>query len=248
MDYCHKRTFDLRWTDLDFKDEVKPSSLLALCQEAAGSSADELGFGYDDLKGKGLGFIIIATAGEIFRPIRRTGALTVETWPLPPRHVIFERDYRVKNERGETVAALASRWCLVDLERFGLHSAESLGAVHESCPYNPEKTLAPDWKIPKLGAEGKEAFRMKVGSSQCDHYLHANNTRYADFFLDCFSMEELALPIKSFQISYAKQAKEGDELVLFRGDGAASGVCEARANGELLTQFSVKFFHEGETL
>lgn len=228
---------------MDFKDEIKPSALLALCQEAAGASGDELGFGYDDLKPKGYAFLIVASACELFRPIGHENALTVETWPLPPRHVIFERDYRIKNERGELLAALASRWCLVDLERFGLHSAEALGVVHENCPYNPEKALEVNWKIPKL-AQKTEAYRMTIGGSQCDHYRHANNTRYADFFLDCFSMDELAPPVRSFQISYAKQAKEGDELALYRHDEENFSVLEAHANGELLTQFKIQFAKE----
>ncbi len=243
MNYCYQRDFPLRWADVDFKDEVKPSALLSFTQEVATLSADELHFGYEDLIPRRLGFIITATHCELLRPIKARETLTVETWPLPPRHVIYERAYRVRSG-GETVANLASRWCLVDLDTFRLLPPETLGKTHEECPYNPEKTVeVANWRIPKLSDEGKEVYRMRVGSSQCDHYFHANNTRYADFFLDCYSMQELSEKrVKAFRIYYLKQAKEGAELVFYRKDlGDGTSVCEAHSNGEVITQFLFEF-------
>ncbi len=240
-DYCHRRSYPLRYTEFDFKDELKLSGLLGIVQEAACTSADELGFGYDALKPRGLGFIIVFTYGEIRRPVKLGDSLTVETWPLPPRHVIFERHYRVLNGAGELAAALASRWCLVDLNTFALLPPDALGQTHFSCPYRAEKTVeVPGWKIPKLGEDKRECYRMQVRNSDCDHYLHANNTRYADFFLDCFPMDGLK-SVKSFSIAYGKQAKEGSELVFYRRDEGDTSVCEAHCGGELFSQFRVTF-------
>ena len=235
--YSHKQSFSLRCNDLDFKDEVKPSALLAFAQEAAVSSADELGFGYEALKRDGRGFIVASTYCEIFKPIRIGDVLTVETWPLPPRHIIFERGYRVFDRNGEPAAALASRWCLVDLKSFTPLTPDKLGRVHAECPYRAEKAVeAESWRIPRLLDEGTEVLRMQVKNSHCDHYLHANNTRYMDFFCDCFTMEELsARTLRAFQISYLKQAKEGSELVLYRKDNPKDAVLEARVEGELIS-------------
>ena len=240
--YRHKKEYELRYSDLDFEDKLKPSSLLALTQEAACLSADELGFGYEALKPLGLAFIIVNTYCELVEPVEIGEILTVETWPLPPRHVIFERDYRVTGKRG-VIANIASRWCLVDLKEFSLRTPEQLGEVHARCPYRDEKTVeVPSWKIPKLGDRGNEVFRMRVGSSRCDHYFHANNTYYADFFMDCFTMDELSKrKMKSFQIAYVKQAKAGSELTFFRMDEADATVLEARLGGELIAQFRAVF-------
>ncbi len=215
---------------------------MGLVQEAACSSADELGFGYEDLKPKDFGFITVHTYCEFLTPVRIGDVLTVETWPLPPRHVFFERDYRVMNEKGERVANLASRWCLVNLKDFSLLMPDALGDAHRNCPYRPEKTVeVPNWRIPKLGADRREIRKMTVGASRCDHYFHANNTYYLDFFFDCFSFEELSRPIKNFQIAYVKQAKVGKELVFFRKDEGESSSLEAYSEGELISQFRVEF-------
>ena len=240
-EYCNTTSYYLPYSYFDFKDELKPSSLLDLAQEAATASADELGFGYADLKPEGYGFIIVNSYCEFRRPVMLGERITMQTWPLPPRRVFFERHYRAL-VGDEEVAAVASRWCLVDLQSFSLLLPEAMGEAHTRCPYRAEKVVQPPaWKIPHV-KDGKEIYRMRVGVSHCDHYLHANNAKYADFFFDCFTMDELrARKIKAFQITYGKQAKPGCELVLVREDTEDGAVCEVRCDGETLTQFRVWF-------
>ncbi len=242
--YCHKRNFTVRYSDVDFHDRLKPSAMLAFAQETSGSSADELGFGYDDLIPFGYGFIIVATCCEIYKTARPKDVVTVETWPLTPRHVIFERDYNFRDKNGGLIASMATRWCLIDLTSGMLLTPDKLSA-HAACPYRDEHTLtSPAWKIPKLGDEGREAYRLTVKSSQLDHYFHVNNTKYADFFLDCFTAEEQRRTVKSFRISYTKQVKEGEELEFFRKDGEEESIFEARVGGVTTTQFAVRFTGE----
>ena len=240
-DYCNTTSYYLPYSYFDFKDELKPSALLDLAQEAATASADELGFGYADLKPEGYGFIIVNSYCEFRRPVMLGERVTMQTWPLPPRHVFFERHYRAL-VGDEEVATVASRWCLVDLRSFSLLPPEAMGEAHARCPYRSEKAVQPPtWKIPHVKA-GREVYRMRVGVSHCDHYLHANNAKYADFFFDCFTMDELRMrKIKAFQITYGKQAKPGCELTLVREDTEDGAVCEVRCDGETLTQFRVWF-------
>lgn len=239
--YAHFKTYDLRYSDFDYKDELRASSLLGVVQESACLSADELGFGYEDLKPKNFGFIIVNTYCRLHRPVRLGEAVTVETWPLTPRHVFFERDYRVR-VGDEEVAAAASRWCLVDLNTFALLRPEKMGEAHEKCPYRDEKAAVPQsWKVPHI-KNGREMYRMTVANSHCDHYFHANNARYADFYFDCFTMDELSRKkVKAFQITYEKQAKEGSELTLWREDAEDGALCEVRCGEDVLSQFRVWF-------
>ncbi len=241
-EYCHRREFQIRYTDFDAYDRIRLSTLLSLAQESACSSADELQFGYDDLKPKGLAFITVHTVGELYAPVKIGDTITVETWPLPPRHVIFERDYAMKNQRGERVCDMASRWCLVDLKSFSLLTPDYLGEANEKCPYNPRKIFpSVNWQIKKLDQEKQLVFKTSVGFSRLDHYFHLNNTYYADLFTDCFSLQELDRPIKNFQIAYINQAKEGAELSFFKKTEGESTVCEAWCGAEAISRFFLKF-------
>ena len=44
--YRHKKFYDVKYTDADAYDNLKPSALLSFMEESACLSADELGFGY----------------------------------------------------------------------------------------------------------------------------------------------------------------------------------------------------------
>ena len=238
--YSFNRNFDVLYADCTQKDEVKPSALLTYAQEVAGQSADELGFGYDDTIKDGCGFFITATCCELYAPIRAKDVLTLSSWPLPPRHVIFQRDYDVKRG-GERVAAMSSRWCLVELSSGKMLPPERLKA-HATTPYRNEQVMSPDFSLPKLRGEGEAVYSMIARGSHLDHFGHVNNTKYADFFMDCFSEKELENKrIKSFRITYVKQVKAGDELTFFRKDTEGGTAFEARVGGEPTTRFFVTF-------
>ena len=237
--YAHKKKYELRYSDCDFQDRLKPSALVALTQESACRSADELRFGYEDLKPKNVAFVIVGTYCKFYKDISFNDALEIETWPLPPRRVFFERDYCVR-ANGETVAAIASRWCLVDFATFSLRTADVLGEAHDTCPYRDEKCVEAVWKVPKA-REGKKIGARTVMLSECDHYYHANNTRYADYFFDCFTQDELSRSVDYFQISYEKQAKAGAVLEFYREDTQEGAAIEARCGEEVMSRFFVAF-------
>lgn len=238
MKYVHTRDFYAKYSDVDFKDELKPSALLTFLQEVSCTSADELGFGYDNIKPKNLGFITCNTYVKIYKPIG-IEKFSVSTWPTPPRHVIFERQYTVKNSKGEDAAVALSRWCLVDMATFTMLSCSRLEDQDYST-YNTDKVcVVPSWKVPPFDVEKSEKrFMVNIANSEYDHYMHVNNTRYADYMFNCFSVNELSeRGVDSFQINYLKQAHEGDSLSYFRtdeGDGIYS-VYGVNESGDIIT-------------
>ena len=54
--YEHINQFKIKFCDVDFKDEIKLSALLSYLEEVSCSSADELGFGYEYIKGRNSAF------------------------------------------------------------------------------------------------------------------------------------------------------------------------------------------------
>ena len=59
--------------------------------------------------------------------------------------------------------------------------------------------------------------------------------------MDCFKMDELKREVKSFQIAYVKQAKEGTELTFYRKDEGNMSICECRQDEDLVAQFRIEF-------
>ena len=243
--YQYVEEFKAKFCDVDFKDELKVSTLLAYLEEVACLSADELGFGYDYLKPKGYAFMVSNIRCEFARPVRLGEKIRVRTWPLPPSHVVFGREYYLETLENEYLAGASSRWCLIDMNTGKLLRSQAIDN-QDYTTYNTAKVLEDvKWKIPTFDVSGEELrFSLKVANSEYDHNMHVNNTRYADYCMNCFSVEELSRrALKSFSISYVKQCKEGETLFFYRkklenGEYLAQGVNE---NGEIVVQAQICF-------
>ena len=246
--YQHIQDFTIKYCDVDFKDELKTSAVLAYLEEVACNSADELGFGYEYVKSRGFAFMVTNICCELNKPIPLGETVRVKTWPNPPSHVIFGREYQICSQSDEVYANASSRWCLIDMKEGKLLQAKVIDNQDYS-KYNTTKVLENvRWKIPTFRPEeGELRFVMTVANSEYDHNMHVNNTRYADYCFNCFSIEELSQKkLKSFSISYVKQCKEGQVLRFYRkrqedGSYLAHGFNE---EGVLVTQSRIVFEEE----
>ncbi len=217
--YVHKKNFEIKYCDTDFQDRLKLSAVLAYFEEVAGSSADELGFGYKHLKPKSLTFMVSGVCCEFLKPIYQGDKVTVKTWPNPPTYAVFGREYQICNpETDESLCVATSRWCIYDLKEGKILSSKAIEGQDYST-YNLDRALEfSAWKIQTfLPSDGEYVYSMTVRNAEYDHNMHVNNTRYADYCVNCFTIEELSsLHLKRFQISYAKQCRENDKLMFYR--------------------------------
>ena len=238
--YRHKKDYELRYTDVDAYDNLKLSSLLSFLEESACLSADELGFGYKDIAPKHFGFIIANWYIKLGRNIKLGEILTLHTWPLKPRHLIFLRDFELYCG-DEKVGVATARWCMINTDTFAFLPASAYFKESDFDNYNTERSIVfSEWKIPAI-TDGREVYSKVVRFNDYDHYFHVNNTKYADFLTDVFSVEELKdKTLKSVQITYVKQCKEGEKIDFIRSDDGVYIFVEGRVNGELRVQMRMK--------
>ncbi len=246
--YEHIKEFQIKYCDADFKDELKTSVALALLEEVACSSADELGFGYAFVKPKGYAFMVTNICMEFYRPAMLGETVALKTWPNPPSYAVFGREYQMLSKSGDLLLNASSRWCLVDMKTGKLLPSKAIDNQDYST-YNTSRVFENvQWKIPVFKKEeGELKFTITIANSEYDHNMHVNNTRYADYCFNCFSIEELAKrKLKKFSISYVKQCREGDVLQFYRkceqdGSYLAHGFNEV---GELVVQSRIVFAGE----
>lgn len=216
--YQYVQDFSVKYYECDFKDEIKISTVLAYLEEVACASADELGFGYSYIREKGYAFVVSGICVEFDTTIAQGETVRLITWPTPPTHVVFGREYRLCANDGTSLANASSRWCMLDSNTGKILSSKLL-TEQDYSTYNTAKALEKVcWKLPALQSEeAKQCFSMTVANSEYDHNMHVNNTRYADYCMNVFSVAELAQKqLKRFTISYVKQCFEGDTLRFYR--------------------------------
>ena len=243
--YEHIKEFTVKYCDADFKDELKASAALAYMEEVACSSADELGFGYAYVKPRGYAFMVSSIYMECLKPVVIGDVFKIKTWPSIPSHVIFGREYQFEDKNGDVLINATSRWCLIDMNNAKLLPSKAIDNQDYST-YNTTKLFEKvQWKAPAFKMEeGELKFTLKIANSEYDHNMHVNNTRYADYCFNCFSIAELAArKLKSFCISYVKQCKEDETLRFYRlqredGSFLVQGYNEA---DEMVTQAQIVF-------
>lgn len=239
--YRHKKIYELRYTDFDAYDNLKPSALLSFLEESACLSADELGFGYAEVAPKNIGFIVVNWYIELNSSVKLGDSLEIHTWPLIPKHFVFLRDYELYIG-GKKVGVATARWCMIDTVNFNMLPANAFFGEGAFDNYNTERSVDfRAWKIPAC-ENGELLYSKKITFSDYDHYFHVNNTKYADYLLDVFSVDEMkGKSIKSLQVTYVKQCKAGEVLYFYRFDNDGYSVVEGRVNGEPRVQFKVVF-------
>ncbi len=216
--YEYIQEFKIKYCDVDFKDEMKVSTALALMEEVACDSADELGFGYSYVKVQGYAFVISNIHIEFVRPVTLGEYVRVKTWPTVPSHVIFGREYQFESMEGEVLLSASSRWCLINVQSGKILPSKVIDNQNYAT-YNTKKLFENiKWRIPLFSKEeGVLSFTLTIANSEYDHNMHVNNTCYAEYCLNCFSVEELkVLRLKRFTISYVKQCHEGETLRFYR--------------------------------
>ncbi len=239
--YRHIKDFQLRFTDVDAFDNLKLSSLLSFLEESACRSADELGFGYDDIAPKHLGFIVVNWYIKLYRNIKLGDILTVHTWPLKPRYLIFLRDFELYCG-SEKVGVCTARWCMINTDTFAPVPVSAFFPENFFDGYNTERSIDfRDWKIPTISS-GKTVYSKLVGFSDYDHYFHVNNTKYADFMFDTFSVEELrGKTVNAVQITYVKQCKEGETITFSKEKRDGFFLVEGKVGDELRVCMRIEF-------
>ena len=211
-------------------------------------SADELGFGYSFIREKGYAFMVSSICVEFNRAIAQGEHLEVSTWPTPPTHVVFGREYRVCTTEGEVLANASSRWCMLDRTTGKILSSKLL-TEQDYSTYNTAKALDNvRWKLPGLQKElASERFVIKLANSEYDHNMHINNTRYADYCLNVFTVSELSKrSLKRFTISYQRQCFEGEILRFYRQEIEDNVylVCGYNEKDETVVQAEIVFWEK----
>lgn len=239
--YRHIKSYELRYTDVDAYDNLKLSSLLSFLEESACLSADELGFGYDDVAPRHMGFVIANYYIELYKAVKLGDILTVHTWPLKPKFMIFLRDFELYCG-DEKVGVATARWCMINTDTFEVLPVSAFFAEGAFDDYNTERSIKfSAWKIPAV-TDGEVKYNKMVAFSDYDHYFHVNNTKYADLLMDVFTVEELKdKTVSTVQISYVRQCKEGENIRFIRERIDGGYLVEGRVGEDLRVQMRIKF-------
>lgn len=202
--------------DADFTKKLKMSAAFNYFQEIAGNHSQKLGSGFDDIKIKAnAAWVLAKMRVDVIRYPLWEEEVTIETWPLPPKKYELDRDYIMNDINGNIVMRAVSTWAVIDIDSRELKKVETISADWPE--FITERAI--DCKLGKIRPNGELelAYNRHIGCSDIDMNGHINNSKYIDFIMDCFSLEDIKkYRAESIQVSYQNEAFAGDTIEIYK--------------------------------
>ena len=209
-------------SDVDFKRLLKMSRLFDFFQDIASQHAENLGGSVEMLRDKhNVAWVLMRMRVEIDEIPKLHDKITIETWPQKAR-AIFERDYVVKDSKGNVVVRATSNWVILSIEKREIVREKLVN-------YLDVETLserAIDKKMGKLKPPSglNEIYKKEIRYSDIDYNGHINNARYVDFIMDCIPVSKFEKEnIKAIEVHYLNEAGSGEAIALRAADFTEDG-------------------------
>lgn len=216
----------------DWEGKVGLFGAVSWFMDLAGSHADELGCGLDEMKARGLFWLTVRTRLRFYSPARMYHPVHLTTWPEKPGTVRCFRSYRME-ENGSTLIEGQTEWAVYD---FNLSKVVPCAGVFPAeLDFRPESAMEGRFaRIAEDFSNGEELGRYCVSSSDIDMGGHMNNAAYIRAVMGFLPVEELkAVELREAEISFRAQCYEGETLrICRRGTDTGCELAALREDGK----------------
>lgn len=176
-----KTEFLVHSFDSDAFGQLSAVALAGYLQEAAGQSADDLGFGLRDLNRQGLTWVLVREHFELDEPVCFGDTLEIETWPSGVDRWAALRDFRLFKNSREIGRALTS-WFVLDIA--SRHPVRPTNVLTEE--YRAQTPHALPLRLEPLTTVERPTLerRFHVRFSDIDANSHVTNASYIAWVME----------------------------------------------------------------
>ena len=207
----------------DLTARMKPSAILEIMQEMAGTHAELLNVGRSRLLPMNLCWVLTRVEVRMDRYPVSGEVITVETFPMPNRRVFFPRYFLFRDAQGNQIGYAGSLWVVLDINTRKMGNPAQIATL---MPDNHALTapMGMPATVEEIPGEAEEALRLPV-YTDLDINGHVNNTRYLDWCCNALGIETLRRNVmKTFALNFNQEILPGQEVrtVLHRDEGRFS--------------------------
>lgn len=232
--------------EADSKQTLRPTALLDWMQEAAGRSADTLGFGYDDLIGSSTTWVLSRTHVRFYSYPKWRDEVTLRTWHKGASRLFYLRDFTLHNAEGELLADATTSWLIIDVNTHRLVTTRNteLAESAEKCVKEDAIVEPADKVSVPADAESQLIGTHTVAWSDIDYVGHANNVKYLVWTMDALMGAGLcAGELKDVVINYDAEVRAGQTVELYYTPGE-DGVCYIQGKVDGRAHFAMRLTFE----
>ncbi|GHV37179.1 acyl-ACP thioesterase [Bacteroidia bacterium] len=200
--------FVVRSHEIDPVERITFTAFVGLLQDVATTHANLLGVGFDTLRKENFFWAISRMYYQIERLPKWREKFSITTWHKCYQGVMSIRDFLVKDESGNVIVRATSSWIIVDLDERHIKRSEQVCGDLCLHPENAIERTAMKVLVPntlEMNKEGEIVPRF----SNIDMNRHVNNVNYYTWALDYLPLDLVNTNIKSLEINFLAEAKEG---------------------------------------
>lgn len=222
-EYVWREEFRIRSCEVDAQGKVSLPALCLLMQEAAWNHANRLQFGYADLAARGLLWVLSRMLIRIDRYPVWEERIEVHTWPSGVDRLFAQRDFEIREERGNVIAAATGDWLILDAKSRRPQRAEAF--FEEKIKALPKRRALEErpGRIPPIQTPEAPKF-FPIRFSDLDLQGHVNHAKYIEWILDSCPLEMRdQYRITTLEIHFLAESTNQDEIAVFTQETRRSG-------------------------
>jgi medium-chain acyl-[acyl-carrier-protein] hydrolase len=244
-----KEEITIRSFDVDFRNQLRISSLCSYFQEVAGRHADHMEVGFDHLRQSGLAWVLSRLEISVLVLPEWGDTITIETWPTGNERLYYRREFTVTRGNGERLVSAVSYWLLINIQN---RRPKMLPLPAELTEHNANRYAlkAMTGDIPSPSATFAETSLVQVKYGDLDVNLHVNNARYVAWIDDLFPVAFHSRHFLEYLRIDIRQEVKADELVKIVKSGTTlEFIVEGMNNDNQKTCFrAILRFGEGKSI
>lgn len=228
-----EQTFETPAYLCDRRDRLHPWAAVRLCQEVSECHSQATGIGYEELLRQNRIWIISRAYYIIYKRPAAFEKVMLSTWSRGNDGLFAFRDYRMRNEAGETLLAGTTYWPMID---YSTRKPIRLKDVMVDYEYRQEEatdhSVLERLKMPDMSSPDGQ-FEQTALHSLIDHAQHVNNSEYVRLVFDSMMQTDFDMDKPfSFEINYQHETQPNDTLsVLRKQDNDATFVQISNSRG-----------------
>lgn len=197
------------YSEISTEQQVDLAQIIRYLQDTSTFHSDAVGETLAVMKERKKAWLLSGWQVEVLRYPIFGEEITVNTWPHENKPVLAQRNFEIRDEKGNQIVRANSFWFYFDFET-GMPTRITPEIV--DC-YGIEEKIPMEYKhrrisLPK-NKPGTEKEHFFVTKSDLDTNGHVNNAKYIEMALDYV---EHAEKIREMRADYRKSALLGDEI------------------------------------
>ena len=214
MSKTFSKDYTITCYEADANQNMRPTAMLDLMQEAANVNASTLGFGYDEMIDSNIAWVLSRIHVKFIDTPKWRQEVNLKTWHKGVAKLFYLRDFILSDKENTPMVLATTSWLIIDLNTRRLVRNNDLAlsdTAMDAIATPADKVVIP------VDIEPELVRKHPITWSEIDTNGHVNNVKYAVWAIDAVKAEDIKeRPLKELLINYDAEVMPGDVVKIFR--------------------------------